>query len=421
MLLPAGALDALLLGEGGSRSNVAEMLEPALGSLCIELVRAGVLQRVLQFGGRIAAIVDPISPRYEPRPVNLPAPDAPMRLSRFACIRAENGTLTIEGPLSHSRIRLLDAGLASALAIFAAPYAPADLYRRLRVPDGRMLELFVALLAAEGLAGRVDSGGESEELSHWEFHDLYFHARSRQGRHNNPVGATYRFRGQVAPAPAVKPPMSTVRIPLFRPDLHWLAAHDLPLTAAIERRRSIRTSTSNGILSEQLGEFLFRVARVKELARFDDVELTCRPYPNGGASYELELYVLAERCQGLLRGLYHYDPMTHSLEPICPPTSATAAFIQDARTATAGLAHPSILLLVAARFRRVSWKYQSIAYATILKNVGALFQTMYLVATAMGLGPCALGAGNSDRFTDMIGSDYFGETTVGEFMLSNPV
>ena len=53
-----------------------------------------------------------------------------------------------------------------------------------------------------------------------------------------------------------------------------------------------------------------------------------------------------------------------------------------------------ILLVLTARFQRVSWKYELIAYATILKGVGVLYQTMYLVATAMRLAPCAIGAGD---------------------------
>jgi SagB-type dehydrogenase family enzyme len=59
---------------------------------------------------------------------------------------------------------------------------------------------------------------------------------------------------------------------------------------------------------------------------------------------------------------------------------------------------PQVLLVIAARFGRTMWKYQSMAYALILKDLGALMQTMYLVATAMGLAPCALGAGDLELF-----------------------
>ena len=78
-----------------------------------------------------------------------------------------------------------------------------------------------------------------------------------------------------------------------------------------------------------------------------------------------------------------------------------------------------ILLVLAARFARVSWKYSAIAYALTLKNVGVLYQTMYLAATAMGLAPCAVGCGNADLFARAAGTDYYAETSVGEFLLGS--
>jgi hypothetical protein len=51
------------------------------------------------------------------------------------------------------------------------------------------------------------------------------------------------------------------------------------------------------------------------------------------------------------------------------------------------------LIVITARFARVAWKYESIAYQLVLKHVGVLIQTMYLVATAMELAPCAVGNG----------------------------
>jgi hypothetical protein len=42
-----------------------------------------------------------------------------------------------------------------------------------------------------------------------------------------------------------------------------------------------------------------------------------------------------------------------------------------------------------------------------------------LVATAMGLAPCALGGGDADRFAAAVGSDYFAESSAGEFILGS--
>jgi SagB-type dehydrogenase family enzyme len=79
-----------------------------------------------------------------------------------------------------------------------------------------------------------------------------------------------------------------------------------------------------------------------------------------------------------------------------------------------------VLLILTARFPRLAWKYQSIAYALTLKHVGVVYQTMYLAATAMGLAPCAVGGGDADLFARAAGTDYYLETSVGEFLLGNP-
>jgi oxazoline/thiazoline dehydrogenase len=213
--------------------------------------------------------------------------------------------------------------------------------------------------------------------------------------------------------------MSAVRLPLARPDLARIALQDMPLTTAVEYRSSVRSYGPSPVTLPQFGEFLYRVARVRQRTTVDGVELTNRPYPNGGASYELELYPIVDRCQGLLPGFYHYEPQEHALEPIASPNTLTEQFLQDAWAFCGQETRPEILIMIAARFGRVSWKYSSIAYATILKDVGALYQTMYLVATAMRLAPCALGSGDSDRFSRLLGEDYYAETAIGEFMLGN--
>jgi hypothetical protein len=38
---------------------------------------------------------------------------------------------------------------------------------------------------------------------------------------------------------------------------------------------------------------------------------------------------------------------------------------------------------------------------------------------AMGLAPCALGGGDSDLFARAAGTDYYAETSVGEFLLGS--
>ena len=71
-----------------------------------------------------------------------------------------------------------------------------------------------------------------------------------------------------------------------------------------------------------------------------------------------------------------------------------------------------------ARFRRTAGSYRGTAYSALLKEVGALQQTLYLVATAMGLGPCALAFGDTETAARAFGLDWLAEPGVGEFVVS---
>jgi SagB-type dehydrogenase family enzyme len=82
-------------------------------------------------------------------------------------------------------------------------------------------------------------------------------------------------------------------------------------------------------------------------------------------------------------------------------------------------ADPQVLLVVAARFGRLMWKYETMAYALLLKDVGVLYQTVYLVGTAMGLAVCALGGGDAGDFAAASGLDYLAEGSVGEILLGS--
>jgi SagB-type dehydrogenase family enzyme len=79
-----------------------------------------------------------------------------------------------------------------------------------------------------------------------------------------------------------------------------------------------------------------------------------------------------------------------------------------------------LLVVISARLARTSWKYDSIAYAVILKEVGCLMQTLYLAASALRLGVCALGSGPLDLLPRLTGVDAFLEPQVGEMVIGRP-
>jgi oxazoline/thiazoline dehydrogenase len=331
--------------------------------------------------------------------------------------------MVMESPLAHGIITMHGWEATAIAAELSRAQTLAALRKRLSDVPPDVVVLFLEMLCGGGFAYEVKPGegcpDETEALTQWDFHDLLFHARSRLGRHTKPYGGTYRFYTKIESLPTIKQPVAESAIPLYRPDIDALREEDHPFTLVLEERKSIREYAQEPITARQLGEFLFRTARVKAVRKNEYQDLSRRPYPGGGAIYELELYPTVHRCRGIPSGLYHYCPERHVLEKISGPTEATDALLKDAGDSAGLEENPQVLITIAARFQRLSWKYESIAYSLMLKNVGVLYQTMYLVATAMDLAPCALGGGDSDLFARAAGLDYYVETSVGEFLIGS--
>lgn len=388
-----------------------------------------LLRSVNGRGGRFVTLV-PVSEHFT-YPGRAVAPDRPYALSRFAYLRTEGGQVLLESPLSHAKVLLHDGRAAALVHALARPNRTSDVVRQVVGLTADDVASVMDLLHNADMLGEADGAGiagmdRPTALQCWEFHDLLFHARSREGRHANPVGGTYRFAGRLPPPPALKADSSGESVELYRPDLDQLQRGDPPLACVQERRRSVRDYASRPITVDQLGEFLFRVARVKGRTESEvetpggpvPMDFTARPYPGGGALYEMEFYAVVNACEGLTPGLYHYDPGRHRLDRLAGRTVEVTRLLHAAARAT-GIPAESLQveLVLAARFQRVAWKYASMAYALVLKHVGVLYQTMYLAATAMDLAPCGVGCGDADLFSRAAGTDYYAESSVGEFLL----
>ena len=397
------------------------------------LTRRGLLCHSAHLDRTPLATLVAVSPAFVSRPVQINAGRRHV-LSRFAYLRREGTEAVLESPLAHARIVLKD-GRAAALVVGLATAATAEeLAARSGGLSVEAVSGVLTLLLRAGILREVAADGRCSEdedpaLQTWAFHDLLFHARSRQGRSDAPYGGTYRLVGRLPPPPALRSDVGGEVCELYRPDMDRLQREDPPLACVQERRRSVRTyDAAHPLTDRQLGEFLFRVARVRDRHEQDvatphgpvHMDFAARPYPAGGGLYELEVYAVVQACANLARGLYYYDPVRHCLIRRCGWSADVAALVRDAAEST-GTAEDTlqVLLILAARIPRIAWKYESIAYALTLKHVGVVYQTMYLAATAMGLAPCAVGGGDADLFARAAGTDYCAETSVGEFLLGS--
>ncbi len=376
-------------------------------------------------------VIEPQVPDYWPRTPQLGEADV-LALSRFAYMRRRGNEMVLESPRAGALFKICDPKIATAIAVLSTPQQIKQFRRQDGFPGLELLALLVdcqILFKADATGGSGLRPAEGDtNLVLWDFHDLLFHARSTEGRHANPLGGAYPYVGVISPPPAVRP-----RWPGKKIDLRKFSAADStatsPAAKLLRERHSTRSfDDQRPITLAELARFLDGAARVQstwssklDLGDGGDggpmIAYTVRPYPSGGGSYELELYLAVDKCQGLARGFYHYDAGGHALVPIGLRTPELDAQLKSAALAMGVPVVPQILITIAARFGRTSWKYSSLAYALILKDVGVLTQTLYLMATDMGLGGCAIGSANIDLFAKMTGIALHIEGPVGQFAI----
>lgn len=399
-----------------------------------ELVRRLALYGLLEYrlarapSGPDLIVIEPQMRDYAPRMVEIDE-DRAVALSRFAYIRRRGADVVLESPRASALFRLCDPVVTAMIAHLSEARTVRELRDSADFPGVELLALLLdgqilftpgrdadkALRAAEG----------DDDLVLWDFHDLLFHTRSTNGRHANPSGGLYAHAHLAALPPAIRPSWPGPAIDLRTLD----TAPPSAFAKILRRRRSTRTfDERRPITLAEVARLLGGAARIISRERPPDededgpgLEVTARPYPSGGASYELELYLAVDRCEGLARGFYHYDASRHALVLIETSEHWLAAMLEDAQFAMGAPAAPQILITMAARFSRVSWKYSGFAYALVLKHVGVLMQTLYLMATEMEIGACAIGVGDIDLFAKMTGLAFHVEGSVGQIAIGRGV
>lgn len=351
-----------------------------------------------------------LQPTAALRTTSLATDETSVVLSRFAAVRAHDGTLVADAPLAAGPVVLHHPHAAAILATLAAPRTAPDVAMRTGLSRD-VVDGVLNLLCMAGIAAATDAGGHHPDdtgaAAYWAPHDADFLAHTRPWRRDRPVGATGYLQDTLPDPPAVKPPMGGHVITL---DAAVEGSDDLTLQQALEHRRSLRAHAARAITLRELGLFLHRTARAPRGAH-------SRLHPGGGARHPLEVYVVANRCEGLDAGLYHYRATDHALEHVAVSADALATVAHARGVVIDGGVLPQLHLVITARMPRMAHRYQGIALALVQQEVGALLQTMYLVATAMRLAPCAVGTSDAAAFARVIGVHLLEEPAVGGLVL----
>lgn len=405
----------------GSRRDWAELRK------VLELLSSSVVRSLGLGDGPLLSAV-PVA-RFATLNVIDVEPDRPVRLSRFAAMRSADGDLVLESPLAQYHVVLSRHVAAEVVTALSRASTINEVAAGLGIQPA-VVSGIVAYLVGTGIVvvsersstPRVTFAEDSDPvLLQWSHHDLLFHSRTRLGRYDGPSGAVFPLAGKVPSPDLVKPVRSDTRLALYQPRMEDVALRDPSLTEVLEHAKLCDELTERQLSAEQVGELLFRTARIRSVAscstgtdiRYD---ISDRPYLSIYGLYELELYVSTHNCAGMPRATYHYDPRHHELTLINDSQPELDELLDGARVAARTSVKPPLLITLTARVARTSWMYGGIGYHLALTHVGALQQTLCLVANAMGLAACAPAIDPGDATNNALRLDWPAEVGIGEFL-----
>ncbi|MDP8923175.1 MAG: SagB/ThcOx family dehydrogenase [Chloroflexota bacterium] len=180
-----------------------------------------------------------------------------------------------------------------------------------------------------------------------------------------------------------------------------------PIEQVIARRRSVREYADRHVTLAELSRLLQDANGITDER---DPTLAFRAAPSSGALYPVEVYPVIFSVDGVAPGVYHYDVRAHRLTLLRPGDFREEMF--QAAVAQEMLLRCDLVLVLTGLWPRVQWKYVERSYRYILLEAGHVGQNVYLAATALGLGPCGIGAFFDDQVNRLLGLDEREEQSV---------
>lgn len=168
---------------------------------------------------------------------------------------------------------------------------------------------------------------------------------------------------------------------------------DVSIEQSLLDRRSIRSYTGEPLTLQEVSQLLWAAQGVTDPRGF-------RTAPSAGALYPLELYLVAGDVEGLISGVYRYEPDGHQLVKTMDGDKraelASAALGQDC------VEEGAISIVFTGVYERTTIKYGERGIRYVHIEAGHAAQNLCLQATAMGLGAVTIGAFYDEQLAELL-------------------
>jgi len=185
----------------------------------------------------------------------------------------------------------------------------------------------------------------------------------------------------------------------------------------IPARTSVRAWGEGGVSLAELSFLLWATQglRPDKPGRKGKARINYRNVPSGGSRHPFETYIAARRVEGLETGLWRYRPVEHDLVLVARRDDSGGEFERElclAAREQGFMGSAPLSFIWTAIPYRTEWRYATAAPKIILQDSGHLAQNLYLAATAIGCGTCAVGAYDQARMDELVGVDGIDEFVV---------
>lgn len=173
-----------------------------------------------------------------------------------------------------------------------------------------------------------------------------------------------------------------------------------PLEAVLTRRFSGRNFREQPLSLTKLAQLLWAAQGIP----VDALTGATRTAPSAGATYPLEVYLVAGNVTDLPAGIYHYHQKRHTLVPVAVGDYRTDLAASALRQDFLAAAPASIILT--ADYARTTRRYGERGVRYVHMEIGHATQNMLLQAEAINLGSVAVGAFHDDKLKMLLKTEY---------------
>lgn len=180
----------------------------------------------------------------------------------------------------------------------------------------------------------------------------------------------------------------------------------LPLWQTMAARRSVRDYSGSPMPPEVLSQLLWSTHGIT--GDFGGRQL--RNAPSAGACYPIDAHVVVNNVSGLAPGLYRYLEGDHAL--VQERAGDVGSEIVAAALGQRMLARASVTFVWTAVISRTTGRYGERGHRYIFLDAGHIGQNIYLAATSLGYGCCAVAAFDDRAVNRVVGVDGEVESAV---------